>query len=108
MVSVDVRSINYYRTACKLKRQGEADQEVDDNTRLAQPGDILKQPGQGVEGCLLQKLLANRNMIALLYLQTFRQRHFHPQLKYKGIDGSVVITRNKAVVLLQVLANYQH
>ena len=41
MVSVDVRSINHYRTACKLKRHGEADQEVDDNTRLAQPGDIL-------------------------------------------------------------------
>ena len=48
---------------------------------LAQPGDILQQPGQGVEGRLLQKLLADLNMIALLYLQTLGQRNFHPQLK---------------------------
>ena len=101
---VSVKHINLYRTACKLERHCEADQEVDDNTRLvrfmsevfvkslltfvcsstrdlAQPGDILQQPGQGVEGRLLQKLLADLNMIALLYLQTLGQRNFHPQLQ---------------------------
>ena len=31
---VSVKHINLYRTACKLERHCEADQEVDDNTRL--------------------------------------------------------------------------